>query len=191
MVNDLIDTAGPANCQLRLVNRSDSTLRGHFLTEFDAVAQVLRDRCGVEVDGIVLTPFFAEGGRLTVKDVNWVQEADPLILAAETPYSLDAAFGYRHSRLPEWVEEKTDGRIQASSIASISIELLRLGGPERVAKELSGVHAGQVVIVNAADERDLEVFVLGLDRAEAVDARLWRRCSMWLPGVPPANQAPA
>jgi uncharacterized protein YgbK (DUF1537 family) len=44
---------------------------------------------------------------------------------------------------------------------------VRTGGPERVAEILAGVSDGAPVIVNAAAYRDLEVFVLGLLRAEA------------------------
>lgn len=36
----------------------------------------------------------------------------------------------------QWVEEKTSGRIPASSVASISIQLLRKGGPDAVCERL-------------------------------------------------------
>lgn len=36
----------------------------------------------------------------------------------------------------QWVEEKTLGRIPASSVTSISIQLLRKGGPDAVCMRL-------------------------------------------------------
>lgn len=36
----------------------------------------------------------------------------------------------------QWVEEKTGGRVPANSVASISIQLLRKGGPEAVCERL-------------------------------------------------------
>jgi uncharacterized protein YgbK (DUF1537 family) len=52
-------------------------------------------------------------------------------------------------------------------VASISIDLIRAGGPEKVAKRLCELRSGQVCVVNAASYRDLEIFVLGLLSAEA------------------------
>jgi uncharacterized protein YgbK (DUF1537 family) len=59
-----------------------------------------------------------------------------LVPAGETEFAKDAAFGYRSSNLKEWVEEKTGGRITRGQVASVSIETIRQGGPEAVAKEL-------------------------------------------------------
>jgi len=147
-----------------VVSRSDSTLRGHFPEEMDALAGVL----GQPFDGWILCPFFQEGGRHTIADVHWVQDADQLIPAAETEFAKDAVFGYRSSHLPQWVEEKTSGRIRAADTIRISIEDIRRGGPERVKEILLAMAGQRVCVVNAADYRDLDVFVLGLLSAEAM-----------------------
>lgn len=39
----------------------------------------------------------------------------------------------------KWVEEKTGGRILSSSVVSISIQLLRKGGPDAVFEHLCGL----------------------------------------------------
>ncbi|MDP9363593.1 MAG: hypothetical protein M3Q10_05100 [Chloroflexota bacterium] len=153
-----------------LASRSDSTLRGHFPAETDALADALGG-----VDGTLLVPAFFEGGRYTIGDVHWVREGDGLVPAAETEFARDATFGYRHSDLREWVEEKTGGRIPAAAVASISLEDVRVGGPDRVAEILSGVDAGRPVVVNATSYRDLDVVVLGLLRAEAAGKRFLYR----------------
>ena len=107
-----------------LVSRSDSTLRGHFPAEMDALAEVLEQ----QFDGWLLIPFFLEGGRFTIDDIHYVQEGDELIPAGETPFAKDSTFGYQSSNLRAWVAEKTNGRIPASDVLSISLHDIRQGG---------------------------------------------------------------
>ena len=46
------------------------------------------------------------------------EEADAAVsVLGETEFAKDACFGYKSSNLGEWVEEKTSGRIPASSVA--------------------------------------------------------------------------
>ncbi|KAL6576382.1 hypothetical protein OROHE_000163 [Orobanche hederae] len=59
-----------------------------------------------------------------------------LVPAGETEFAKDASFGYKSSNLREWMEEKTGGRIPAGSVSSISIQLLRKGGPGAVCEPL-------------------------------------------------------
>ncbi|XP_065849277.1 uncharacterized protein [Euphorbia lathyris] len=144
-----------------VVLRGDSTLRGHFPEEADAVVSVLG-----EVDAWIICPFFLQGGRYTIKDVHYVADSDRLFPAGDTEFAKDASFGYKSSNLREWVEEKTKGRIQANTVASISIELLRKGGPNAVCELLCSLKKGSTCIVNAASERDMAVFAAGMIQAE-------------------------
>ncbi|KAF3967800.1 hypothetical protein CMV_008240 [Castanea mollissima] len=59
-----------------------------------------------------------------------------LVLAGDTEFAKDATFGYKASNLREWVEDKTCGRIPASKVTSISIQLLRKGGPDAIFERL-------------------------------------------------------
>ena len=146
-----------------VVSRSDSTLRGHFPGECEALAGSLAHH----VDGWLIIPFFLEGGRFTVNDVHYVEEKGVLIPAGRTESARDSVFGYRASNLREWVEEKTGGRVPSREVQSVTIDDLRSGGPERVTEKLMSLERGAVCVVNAASYRDLEVFVLGLLEAEA------------------------
>lgn len=168
---NLAQASHSARRQLTVVSRSDSTLRGHYPGEVDALGQALAQAQGAEFDGVCIIPFFPEGGRFTIGDTHWVQEGERLIPAAQTPYARDSVFGYQHSRLPEWVEEKTAGRVKAAQVHTISLETLRLHGPNRIAEQLRNVRHGAVVAVNAAHDRDLEVFVAGLLLVEAEGMR--------------------
>jgi len=154
-----------------VVSRSDSTLRGHYPAETDALAEGL----GQSFDGELIVPFFLEGGRYTIDNIHWVAEDDTLVPAAQTPYAADKAFGYANSEMRAWVEEKTGGRAAAADVAAVTLADLRVGGPDAVRDRLLGVSNGQVCVVNSASYRDMEVFVLGLLAAEAAGKRFLYR----------------
>lgn len=144
------------------VSRSDSTLRGHFPGEVIALAEALE----TDFDAWLLIPFFLEGGRFTAGDIHYVEEGDAWVPAAQTEFARDDVFGYRTSNLRKWVEEKTAGRVRAQEVASITLEDLRRGGPDRVAQCLRELKDQAVCIVNSVSLRDQEVFVRGLLEAE-------------------------
>lgn len=164
-----------------IVSRSDSTLRGHFPAETDALSEGL----GAE-HSVLLIPFFAEGGRFTIDDVHWVQEGDRLVPAAQTAFARDPVFGYQHSRLPQWVEEKTRGRVPASDVARLPIMAIRREGPQAARRWLEGLRPRQVGVVNAAHDRDLEVLAVAVHTVEA-SGLLFRSAASWvkiLAGLP-------
>lgn len=149
-----------------VVSRSDSTLRGHYPGEVSALCQTLEAELGIRYDGVVLVPFFFEGGRLTIDDIHWVETGSELTPAAQTEFARDPTFDYDHSNLREWVAEKTEGQIPADRVISIGLRDIREGGPDSVTSLLAQVEDRQVTIVNAATYRDVESFVWGLMQAE-------------------------
>ncbi len=159
-------TAARQACQkFVVISRSDSTLRGHFPGEVDALSGALAQN----YDGWIIIPFFLEGGRYTIDNIHFVEEDGILVPAAETEFARDRVFGYSKSNLCDWVAEKTNGQIAAQDVTTISIEDLRKGGPESVTTILMRLHKKKYCVVNAASYRDLEVFVQGLLAAEASD----------------------
>ncbi|HEX2729387.1 MAG TPA: four-carbon acid sugar kinase family protein, partial [Rubrobacteraceae bacterium] len=159
---NLSAAAETTGTQFVVASRSDSTLRGHYPAETDALEEAL----GVSFDGAILCPCYLEAGRLTVDDIHWVRQDDRLVPAGATEFARDASFGYSSSDLREWVEEKTGGRVPASEVVSVGLSDIRDGGPQRVAEILRGMSGGRPVVVNAATYEDLEAFVLGLLDAE-------------------------
>ncbi|KAG2268635.1 hypothetical protein Bca52824_063190 [Brassica carinata] len=149
------------NADYTIVLRGDSTLRGHFPQEADAAVSILG-----EMDAWIICPFFLQGGRYTIDDVHYVADSDRLVPAGETEFAKDASFGYKSSNLREWVEEKTAGTIPANSVESISIQLLRTGGPDAVCEFLCSLKKGSACIVNSASDRDMAVFAAGMIQAE-------------------------
>ncbi|MDQ3360136.1 MAG: hypothetical protein M3534_00485 [Actinomycetota bacterium] len=162
VASNLAAAAEQAGTGFVVTSRGDSTLRGHFPAETDALAEGL----GGGIDGVILCPCYLEAGRLTADDTHWVRQGERLVPAGETEFARDASFGYSTSDLRDWVEEKTAGRIAAPEVVSVGLADIREGGPERVSEILAGVRGGRPVVVNAASNADLEVFVLGLLDAE-------------------------
>ncbi|HZQ09210.1 MAG TPA: four-carbon acid sugar kinase family protein [Anaerolineae bacterium] len=146
-----------------VVSRSDSTLRGHFPGEVGALAHALN----TPFDAWLIIPAFIEGGRFTIDDVHYVAEADWLVPAGQTEFARDVVFGYHTSNLREWIEEKTAGHVRAEQVASISLDEIRQGGPNRVAEHLMTLTGGRMCIVNIASAQDMQVFASGLLQAEA------------------------
>ncbi|WP_247236766.1 four-carbon acid sugar kinase family protein [Telluribacter sp. SYSU D00476] len=164
--------------QIITISRSDSTLRGHFPAEVDAMARVLGQTDAIRI----IVPAFVEGGRYTIEDIHYIKEQDELVPVSQTPFARDAVFGYRHSNLREWVEEKTGGRVKAGEVVSVSLKDIRLGGPQRVSEKLLACQPGQVCIVNATSNRDLEVFIRGVQMAEqAGQTCIYRTSATFVP----------
>jgi len=179
ITRNLRSAADQTGRRFTVISRSDSTLRGHFPAETDALAESAE----APPDAVLLIPAFMAGGRFTIHGLHYVEEGGLLVPAAQTPYAEDAVFGYRHSEMRKWVEEKTSGRVQSQDVISLSIELIRGGGPDAVEEILRGLHGGAVCVVDAVSERDLEVVALACIRAEAAGVRLIYRTAASFAGI--------
>ena len=170
---NLREAAQSEGVELIVASRSDSTLRGHFPDEVDALASGMH----MKYDGVIIVPAFFEGGRYTIDDIQWVEQGGEIVPAHETEFARDPVFGYKHSNLKDWVMEKSRGRVESKDVRSISLKLLREGGPEAVARTLSGIFNVTPVIANAACYEDLEVLALGILSAESRGKRFIYRCA--------------
>lgn len=148
--------------RLRIVSRSDSTLRGHFPLDVDAIARGL----GQSFDGVILVPAFFEGGRYSIGGVHWVEEPDRMVPANETEFARDPHFGFRSANLANWIEEKTGGQAPADSVMHIGLELLRKEGSSGVAEHLAAAEDGRYIAADAACYADLDTLAAGIHEAE-------------------------
>ncbi|MCH4072591.1 four-carbon acid sugar kinase family protein [Pseudoramibacter sp.] len=149
------------------ISRSDSTLRGHYPLETMLLKAAYEKDTGRTIDGEVMCPFFKEGGRFTIDDVHYVQEGDQLVPAAETEFAKDPTFGYHHSDIKDYIEEKTAGAFKAKDCVSISLKDLRTLNYDAIETQLLSVQNFNKVIVNAIDYIDVKVFCVALYRAMA------------------------
>ncbi|MEP3479890.1 MAG: four-carbon acid sugar kinase family protein [Fuerstiella sp.] len=160
--NNIAAVAKSIEQAFTVISRSDSTLRGHYPAEVDALA----DAIGCTTAPQIIIPYFLQGGRFTIDDVHYVADADQLIPASETAFAKDAAFGFQNSNLIDWVIEKRQGAIAPSQVTSISLNTLRTSTTDVVTQQLSSLPSGSVCCVNAVSIRDIEVFVAGLLKAQ-------------------------
>lgn len=154
-----------------IVSRSDSTLRGHFPAEIDSLTESL----GESLDAVLIIPAFMAGGRFTINGVHYVAEGDELIPASETPFAQDAVFGYSSSDMQKWVVEKTSGRVAVDDVFILDLETIRNEGIDGVAQALMGLKNNTYCAIDAVTERDLEVVVAGIIKAERDGKRFMYR----------------
>jgi uncharacterized protein YgbK (DUF1537 family) len=132
-----------------VVSRSDSTLRGHYPIETDVIAQELGP-----FDAHFLIPAFFEGGRVTRDSHHYLLVDGVETPVHETEFAKDSVFGYSTSYLPDYVAEKTQGRIPASSVERFTLSDIRSGSLER----LLGLHNNVCCAVDGETQADLDRF---------------------------------
>lgn len=157
--------AKEAGMEYLIISRGDSTLRGHYPLETELLRKVQEERSGWKVDGEILCPFFAEGGRYTVDNVHYVRYGEELVPAGQTEFARDKTFGYTESNLCKYIEEKTGGKYRAESVTCISLEELRGMELEAITERLMAVTDFNKVVVNAVDACDVKIFCIALYRA--------------------------
>lgn len=160
----------------QVISRSDSTLRGHFPLESDTLVEAL----ALQNPLTLFIPFFAAGGRLTVDDVHYVVEGEIATPAHLTPFAQDNAFPFSHSYLPDYLSEKSQGRLTPENTFALSLDLLRTGGPAAAQEALLAAPAGATGFVNATQLRDLEVLVAALDAVERARPILYRSAASFV-----------
>jgi uncharacterized protein YgbK (DUF1537 family) len=132
-----------------VVSRSDSTLRGHYPIETDAIAVELGP-----FDAHFLVPAFFEGGRITRDSVHYLKVNGVDTPMHETEFAKDSVFGYTHSYLPDYVEEKTNGSIHANQVERFLLADIRPGIRDR----LQTLHDNQCCVVDAETQKDMDRF---------------------------------
>lgn len=145
-----------------VVSRSDSTLRGHYPIETDVIAEELGG-----FDAHFLIPAFFEGGRITRDSIHYLIVNGMPTPVHETEFAQDSVFGYRYSYLPDYVEEKTKGRIKAAEVARFLLKDIRQGSLER----LMQLEGNRCAAVDGEIQADLDKFAGDILTAAAAGKR--------------------
>ncbi|MCY7369261.1 MAG: four-carbon acid sugar kinase family protein [Chamaesiphon sp.] len=132
-----------------VVSRSDSTLRGHYPIETDVIAAELGG-----FDAHFLMPAFFEGGRITRDSIHYL-----LVNGVETPvhkteFARDSVFGYSHSYLPDYVAEKTHGKIPADRVVQFLLPEVRSGSLEKLIQ----LERNRCCVVDGEQQSDFDKF---------------------------------
>jgi uncharacterized protein YgbK (DUF1537 family) len=132
-----------------VVSRSDSTLRGHYPIETDVIAAELGG-----FDAHFLMPAFFEGGRITRDSIHYL-----IVNGVETPvhkteFARDSVFGYSYSYLPDYVAEKTHGRIPADRVVQFLLPEVRSGSLDK----LMQLERNRCCVVDGEQQSDFDKF---------------------------------
>jgi len=153
-----------------IVSRSDSTLRGHYPIETDVIAEELGP-----FDAHFLVPAFFEGGRVTRDSVHYLIIDGVPTPVHETEFARDSVFGYTHSYLPDYVEEKTKGRIPALSVERFLLSDIRSGtditNNFSTLDRLMYLQDNRCVVVDAETQDDLNRFATNVLNAASQGKR--------------------
>ena len=170
-----------------IVSRSDSTLRGHYPIETDVIAEELGP-----FDAHFLVPAFFEGGRVTRDSIHYLIIDGVPTPVHETEFARDSVFGYTYSYLPDYVEEKTKGRIPAKEVERFLLGDIRRGTDVTgisTLERLMSLTGNKCVAVDAENQDDLNSFANDLLTAAGEGKRfLFRSAASLLTalaGLPP------
>jgi len=141
-----------------MVSRSDSTLRGHYPVETD----VISDELG-PFDAHFMVPAFFEGGRITRDSIHYLIVNGEEVPVHQTEFANDSVFAYSYSYLPDYVEEKTRGRIKAGEVERFLLKEVRGDCQQR----LMALKDNVCCAVDAENQNDLNNFCTQLMAAAA------------------------
>lgn len=139
-----------------MVSRSDSTLRGHYPVETDVIAEELGP-----FDAHFIVPAFFEGGRITRDSIHYLMVNGAPVPVHETEFARDSVFGYAHSYLPDYIEEKTKGKIQANQVQRFVLADIR----GDISARLLALENNTSCAVDAEQQSDLNAFCQQLTQA--------------------------
>ncbi|MEA2080096.1 MAG: four-carbon acid sugar kinase family protein, partial [Pseudomonadota bacterium] len=143
-----------------LVSRSDSTLRGHYPVETDIIAEELGP-----FDAHFMVPAFFEGGRITRDSIHYLIADGKPVPTHETEFAKDSVFGYSTSYLPDYVAEKTAGKIKAEQVQRFLLNEVRDDIRGDVLDRLLAMQKNECGVVDCEQQSDLDRFAAQIQAA--------------------------
>lgn len=145
---------------LVIVNRSDSTLRGHFPLEIERLLMMTDPPDHYR--GCLLIPAFPEAGRVTIDGVHFVRTSGQMVPVAETEFATDATFGFTESRLTDWARSRVPAAWRVAHLPSETIDR----GQDAVVEFLGSQVRFTVVCPSVRDDTDLAVLAAAQRRMQ-------------------------
>jgi uncharacterized protein YgbK (DUF1537 family) len=132
---------------------------------------VLHEELG-PFDATFLAPAFLPGGRTTVDGVHLL-DGQPV---HTTPFARDRLFGYSTSDLPTWVEQKSGGRIQATSVPRLTGAELDAAASD-LEHRLQALPSGCVVAVDGQRIEQLQALGTAIHGLSRQGRRFTAQCA--------------
>ncbi len=164
-VTNALISAKKIGKEVSFVSRSDSTLRGHFPAETDAIEETLLASGSKPNRATLLIPAFPDAGRVTIDGTHYLKSGENLTPVGQTEFARDATFGYSNSNLAKYIEEKTLGRVSSSSVYKLTLKEIRTS-PQVISEFLESLPLGSIATVDAFTINDLRNVALGVALAE-------------------------
>lgn len=159
---NILEASKAVNREFMMISRSDSTLRGHF-----SEIEVINSSLGSKDSITFIIPVMFEGKRVTVNNTHYISEEDQLTPVNETPFASDHTFGYKNADLTKYIEEKSNGKIKASSVFTLSVKDIREKTAEILSEKIKTIKSGTFCIANALNYADLDKVTNALLLAES------------------------
>ncbi|MEP9819046.1 four-carbon acid sugar kinase family protein [Staphylococcus xylosus] len=143
-----------------VISRGDSTLRGHFYLE----PKVLSEASDEQFDGVFYIPAFFEGKRYTLDGIHYLKEGNGYIPVSESEFANDTTFGFSSRTMASFIEEKSNGEINADDVKHIRLSQIRERDAQSINEVLNSISNFDAVIVDALNDEDMDYFVSCLTR---------------------------
>jgi uncharacterized protein YgbK (DUF1537 family) len=105
-------------------------------------------------DAHFLVPAFFEGGRVTRDGVHYLMVDGKPVPVHETEFARDSVFGFSTAFMPDYVAEKTGGRIAAAEVERFSLADVR----GDIGDRLRSLENNRCCVVDAERQSDLDSF---------------------------------
>jgi uncharacterized protein YgbK (DUF1537 family) len=159
--SDALEAAARLQDEVRFVLRGDSTLRGHVFAESETFAS--------DQSIMIFVPAFPDGGRTTVDGMHLVRIDGRQVPADQTEYAADPVFPFAHSRLDEYVAEKSNRHGILVPLRDVHrgalVEVLR------------DAPAGSVVLPDVSDNADIAIIAEAISAAQLAGRDIVVRCA--------------
>ena len=147
---------------IRIISRSDSTLRGYFKEEIEGISSVYG-----AFDAVIVAPAFFEGARITRDGTHFLQEGESLIPVDQTEFANDPDFSFSTAYLPDWIEEKMKGAVAADEVITISTEDIERTDQGLDLPKLRNAPKGSYVVVNTGNYQELKYILEAISPLES------------------------
>lgn len=178
IAKNILKAAAVTKRDFTIISRSDSTLRGHFPLE----PKTLQTNLKLDNAITVFLPVMFEGQRVTINGVHYIKNEDELLPVNETPFAQDHSFKYANADLKQYIEEKTEGTVEASEVFSFSLEQIRTLDIAVLAENILEIPSQSYCIFDSLNYNDLDKVSQALLRAEKLGKQiLYRTSSSFIP----------